>query len=154
MRQLGVFRGGESVPILCLYRRYTQETLASLDRPLVQAAALPAADTGSKEFLHATQGHSLGPLTYEDVFGNVAKFHADPLLAGSLFQVASQFNVLEMVSPDVGPDAGVTGYQHDRTQGPACAMSCPAGTVFRCSGSSASQLDASHLAPRCWYVTR
>ena len=66
--------------------------------------------------------------------------------------MASQFNVLEMVSPDVGPEAvmchvtcmrmaaarnalhaqGITGYQHDHTQGPACAMSCPAATVFRC----------------------
>ena len=54
------------------------------------------------------------------VEGNVAKLHADPALSGSVFQVASQFNVLEMVSPDVGPDAGVTGYVHDRTQGPAC----------------------------------
>jgi len=36
-----------------------------------------------------------------------------------------------MVSPDVGPEEGVTCYQHDRTQGPACAMACPAATVFR-----------------------
>ena len=116
----------------------------NLDRALERAAQLPDADTGSKAFLHAPHGHSLGPLTYEEVFGNVAKFHADPSLAGSLFQVASQFNVLEMVSPDVGPDAGITGYQHDRTQGPACAMSCPAATVFRCSGSGGRDTGARH----------
>jgi hypothetical protein len=113
--------------------RYTQESLAELDRPLQEAAQLPDGDTNSKAFLHATGGHSLGPLRFEEIFGNVSTLHTDPslALAGSLFQVASQFNVLEMAAPEVSPDAGITCYQHDRTQGPACAMACPAGTVFR-----------------------
>ena len=82
------------------------------------------------------------------VEGNVAKLHADPALAGSVFQVASQFNVLEMVSPDVGPDAGITGYVHDRTQGPACAMSCPAATVFRYGNStSCASINTPHVPP-------
>ena len=34
-------------------------------------------------------------LTYEDVSGDVALFHHNPALEGSLFQVASQFNVRE-----------------------------------------------------------
>ena len=78
-----------------------------------------------------------------------------------MFQVASQFNVLEMVSPDVGPEAGVTGYQHDKTQGPACAMSCPAATVFRCSGgggclarhTSHGTPHTSHLTPHTSHLT-
>ena len=37
---------------------------------------------------------------------------------GALFQVASQFNLLEMVSPRVTPEDGVTRYQHDRTPDP------------------------------------
>ncbi|GMI26212.1 hypothetical protein TrRE_jg1332 [Triparma retinervis] len=36
-----------------------------------------------------------------------------------------------MVGPSIAPDRGVTGYYMDRTQGPACALTCPAGTVFR-----------------------
>jgi hypothetical protein len=72
-----------------------------------------------------------------------------------VFQVASQFNVLEMVSPDVGPEAGVTGYQHDRTQGPACAMSCPAATVFRCSGDGGclARHNTLHLTLRTSHLT-
>src|SRR5437764_149618 len=34
------------------------------------------------------------------VQGDVRKLHADPENAGALFQVASQFNLLEMVHPD------------------------------------------------------
>ena len=41
-----------------------------------------------------------------------------PEFAGALFQVASQFNLLEMVSPDVTPEHGVSGYAHDLTLGP------------------------------------
>jgi hypothetical protein len=67
--------------------------------------------------------------TYEELRGDVSLFIRNPSLGGALFQVASQFNLLEMISPDVGPEAGVTIYQHDRTQGPVCAMACPAGTV-------------------------
>src|SRR5437667_12141333 len=51
--------------------------------------------------------------------------------AGALFQAASQFNLLEMVSPTVTPEHGVTRYQHDRTQGPACAIAAGAATIYR-----------------------
>ncbi len=72
-----------------------------------------------------------GRLTLEEVVGDVADLHADDSNAGSLFQVASQFNLLEMVSPRVTPERGVGIYEHDRTQGPACAMACGAGTIYR-----------------------
>ena len=49
----------------------------------------------------------------------------------TFIQVASQFNALEMVDPSVRPEDGVTRYCHDATQGPACALSCPAATVYR-----------------------
>jgi hypothetical protein len=48
-----------------------------------------------------------------------------------MFQVASQFNLLEMVSPSVTPEAGITIYENDATQGPACAVACAAGTLYR-----------------------
>jgi hypothetical protein len=57
--------------------------------------------------------------------------HGMPEYAGALFQVASQFNALEMAAPDVAPEDGVTRYQHDRTQGPACAMAAAAALIYR-----------------------
>jgi hypothetical protein len=36
-----------------------------------------------------------------------------------------------MVSPDVTPEHGVTRYQSDRTQGPACAIAAGAATIYR-----------------------
>nr|WP_137828277.1 hypothetical protein [Methylobacterium sp. L1A1] len=63
--------------------------------------------------------------------GDVRKMHRLPENRGALFQVASQFNMLEMVGPDVTPKDGVTGYAHDNTQGPACAMAAGAATIYR-----------------------
>jgi hypothetical protein len=57
--------------------------------------------------------------------------HQRPENAGALFQVASQFNLLEMVSPGVTPEQGVTRYEQDHTQGPACAIACGAATIYR-----------------------
>jgi hypothetical protein len=57
--------------------------------------------------------------------------HSDPGNENALFQVASQFNLLEMTGPDVTPEAGVTRYQSDYTQGPACAMAAGAATIYR-----------------------
>ena len=63
--------------------------------------------------------------------GDVRQLHISQNNKGSLFQVASQFNLLEMVSPNISPEDGVTRYQNDRTQGPTCAISCGAATIFR-----------------------
>jgi len=66
-----------------------------------------------------------------EVVGDVLALHARPENAGALFQVASQFNCLEFVGPDVVPEGGVTGYFRDHTQGPACALAAAAATVYR-----------------------
>jgi hypothetical protein len=63
--------------------------------------------------------------------GDVRKLHTDADNAGALFQVASQFNLLEMMHPGVSPDDGVARYEFDRTQGPACAIAAGAATIFR-----------------------
>ena len=68
---------------------------------------------------------------FSEVVADVQDLHCDPRNAGALFQVASQFNLLEMVSPDVCPEDGVSRYALDRTQGPACAIACGAGTIYR-----------------------
>lgn len=51
--------------------------------------------------------------------------------AGATFQVASQFNLLEMISAGISPEMGVTRYEGDPTQGPACAMAAGAATIYR-----------------------
>lgn len=63
--------------------------------------------------------------------GEARALHRDPEHAGAVIQVASQFNLLEMVGPDVTPEQGVARYEHDRTQGPACAMAAGAATIYR-----------------------
>lgn len=69
--------------------------------------------------------------TVLNVVGDARALHSDPAHAGALFQAASQFNLLEMVSPDVTPDHGVGRYEQDHTQGPACAMAAGAATIWR-----------------------
>lgn len=63
--------------------------------------------------------------------GDVRRLHSRPENAGALFQVASQFNLLEMIGPDVTPEDGVTRYAGDPTQGPACALAAAGGTLYR-----------------------
>ena len=63
--------------------------------------------------------------------GDARALHSDPRFAGATFQVASQFNALEMFSPAVTPEDGVTGYADDPTQGPACAIAAGAATIWR-----------------------
>ena len=72
-----------------------------------------------------------GKISVSEVIADVQQLHADKANANSLFQVASQFNLLEMVSPNVTPEHGVDGYEYDRTQGPACAIAAGAGTIYR-----------------------
>jgi hypothetical protein len=73
----------------------------------------------------------LGGLTFDNITGNARSLHLDIRNAGAVFQVASQFNCLEMKEPGARPENGVTGYYNDATQGPACALACPAATVYR-----------------------
>lgn len=92
--------------------RFSTPSLAELR---VQAAPIQLAGRGS----------------VREIVGDAAALHADPAASGATFQAASQFNALEMTSPTITPEAGVTGYAHDHTQGPACAMACGAGTIVR-----------------------
>jgi len=72
-----------------------------------------------------------GRLKASVLSGDVRQMHQSPQNAGALFQVASQFNLLEMTSYDVTPEHGVTRYQHDPTQGLACAIAAGAATIYR-----------------------
>lgn len=72
-----------------------------------------------------------GSLSVHELIADIQEIHKDPSNAGAFFQVASQFNLLEMVSPSVTPEQGVAGYAYDKTQGPACAIAAGAGTIYR-----------------------
>jgi len=72
-----------------------------------------------------------GRIKISEEVGDVQKMHTQADNKDALFQAASQFNLLEMVGPDVSPIEGVGIYQYDRTQGPACAIACGAGTIYR-----------------------
>lgn len=72
-----------------------------------------------------------GATGLHEITGDVKQLHAMSEHESALFQVASQFNLLEMTSPDVTPEHGVTRYAWDRTQGPACAIAAGAGTIYR-----------------------
>ena len=72
-----------------------------------------------------------GRINVRVVTGDVRRLHQSPEYVGALFQVASQFNLLEMVSEKKTPEDGVTRYQNDPTQGPACAIAAGAATIYR-----------------------
>ena len=69
--------------------------------------------------------------TIDEVIGDVQHYHLFPENYGACFQAASQFNLLEMVHPGITPEDGISSYENDLTQGPACAIACGAGTVYR-----------------------
>ncbi|WP_375267593.1 hypothetical protein [Phenylobacterium sp.] len=72
-----------------------------------------------------------GRLSVRNVSADVRSLHRAHQHRGALFQVASQFNLLEMVGPTITPEHGVTRYSSDRTQGPACAIAAGAATIYR-----------------------
>jgi hypothetical protein len=82
---------------------------------------------------HAEQAKDSAAITelkYQHVVqGDVLLEHAQH--PGAVLQAASQFNCLEFPSWQCLPEQGVTAYAHDHTQGPACALACAAGTVYR-----------------------
>lgn len=66
-----------------------------------------------------------------EIVADVQELHCQVDNTKALFQAASQFNLLEMLSPQISPEQGIDRYEHDYTQGPACAIACGAGTIYR-----------------------
>jgi len=92
------------------------------------------------------QGGGTNRLKVSIVTGDVRKLLSARENHGALFQVASQFNMLEMISPTHTPDEGVTIYRLDPTQGPACAIAAGAATIYRnylvpCAGTLGQRAD-------------
>lgn len=66
-----------------------------------------------------------------EIVADIKDLHNQIENENALFQVASQFNLLEMINPNINPEMGIDRYEFDRTQGPICAISCGAGTIYR-----------------------
>lgn len=117
--------------------QWTQEQLRVEGDQLVSLKDGSRHHMGKFEMTSLAEFRALSPQTgskqvqTKTVIGDARSLHADPANAGATFQVASQFNALEMVGPDITPEHGVTRYALDRTQGPACAMAAGAGTIWR-----------------------
>ena len=109
---------------------FKEQYIGMFDRPSVgDLETCIANEKKTKDFANLKK---LGGLTFQHILtSDVALLHCDPTNAGAVFQVASQFNCLEMLDLDKTPNNGVTIYTNDRTQGPACAMACPAALVYR-----------------------
>lgn len=70
-------------------------------------------------------------LSMSIVIGDVTELLCQPENRRATFQVASQFNCLEFPDPDITPEDGISDYDTDRTQGPACSIACGPATVYR-----------------------
>jgi len=93
------------------------------DRRLTNEQQRPTSESKTQQCLQSSG------LTFRHIVADVGMLHRQ--YPGAVFQAASQFNCLEMMSPHDTPDQGVTGYKFDHTQGPTCALACPAATLYR-----------------------
>jgi hypothetical protein len=92
----------------------------------------------------ATAAKRQGRLKVSLEVGDIQKLLSNPAYKYATVQVASQFNCLEFPSYSAQPEDGVSVYERDRTQGPACSISCGAATVFR----NYFCLDGAAMAPQ------
>lgn len=129
----GLFGFREQSPVQVRVKLFVDgsELRSSANGATYQIGTLETPSLGELRARASTQAAPPGPMRVRNVIGEAGALHADPANAGALFQVASQFNLLEMVSPGVTPEDGVTRYVHDRTQGPACSLAAAAATVYR-----------------------
>lgn len=70
-------------------------------------------------------------IVLSEIVADVKDLHCHIENKNAVFQAASQFNLLEMIGPHISPENGIDRYENDHTQGPACAIACGAGTIYR-----------------------
>lgn len=129
--RLAGFREGEVVDVGALFVVDGEQMTSTANGRTMQFGRFETPTLDELRQRSGEQVSSSGQLRIREVVGDAQLLHLDPGNAGALFQVASQFNTLEMVSPSVTPEDGIDRYETDRTQGPACAVACGAGTIYR-----------------------
>lgn len=72
-----------------------------------------------------------GKVNLHHIVEDITNIHLNKKYENSTIQVASQFNCLEMIDQTKTPQDGITNYIYDRTQGPICTLSTPAGLAYR-----------------------
>lgn len=75
--------------------------------------------------------HTKRNLSLSIVSGDVTELLSEPENRWATFQVASQLNCLEFPTPLITPEDGISGYDTDPTQGPACSVACGPATLYR-----------------------
>ena len=98
----------------------------------LRQAVVPARPSGGRRYLEV-----------KAVPGEVTALQADPQNRFATFQVSSPFNYLSLTGPNGKPEAGVTRYGKNPSQGAACAISCGAGAVYRNSFVPVRRADGS-----------
>ena len=69
-------------------------------------------------------------IRFENIVGSAIDIHGI-CREGDTIQVASQLNCLEMIDPSKTREDGISIYEYDKTQGPACVMCAPTGLAYR-----------------------
>jgi hypothetical protein len=101
---------------------FSTPTLQDLRTRGLAVLASAAADTGGAP---QPGGVTLHHIAVSDAL----ELHAQN--PDSVIMAASQFNYLEFPHALASPEQGIACYAYDMTQGPACALACAAGTVYR-----------------------
>ncbi len=70
-------------------------------------------------------------INFKSIQSDIKVLIADKNNEFATFQVASQFNLLEMIRPTTIPEDGVSIYQFDNTQGPISSICTGASTIYR-----------------------
>ena len=109
--------------------RFESVSLAQLRKRVDEI--ITSRDTGTNASTGTASTSPFAANTVREYVGDIRTILNDPSNAGSMIQVASQFNCLEMIEPRVTPEMGIGIYENDHTQGPICAMACGAGTIYR-----------------------
>ena len=118
---------------------YVRENLHIDGNKLVSKANNKSYQFGALEILTLAELRTQAPpleqfkskIALGQIVEDVGLLHQKLENKDALFQVASQFNLLEMLHPDISPEMGVDRYEEDFTQGPVCAIACGAGTIYR-----------------------
>ena len=111
---------------------FKRQYIGMFDRPTLAELNNCINSAEYADYFKTLESRNIGGLTFMHIVTrDVALLHCDPTNAGAVFQVASQFNCLEMFDTTYTPNMGVTIYSDDPTQGPACAMACPSALVYR-----------------------
>jgi hypothetical protein len=124
--------GWHSTPSVAALRTETAELVRTFEqqRPGLLAALRSTSRAAQGQVEEVTGGPATVPwVQCSHTVGESGALHLR--FPNAFFQVASQFNMLEFISHEVTPEDGVTHYVYDRTQGPACALACMAGTAYR-----------------------